>query len=583
MPAKTQTALHELSENLEALEHRIQENEEQSRLAALYQVSRMLGSSLHLQDVLNHVMDAVIELTGAERGFILLRKTGEDDLEFQAGRNIDRENLAAQSMEVSLTVIQQVLETGEGILTTNAQKDPRFSTQDSVISFALRSIMCAPLQSRGETIGVVYVDNRYQSGLFQNADLNLMVTFAAQAAVTIENARLYTQTDQTLAARIAELETLTDIVRAMNSRLNLNHVIKILCEKAMDVIDAVDSWAVLFSPDGTSLLPYGGPQADGPIPLDHPLFAGVIQSGELAQPAVRSNALAKTIVPIHHGEKMIGMLVLETTDLPGEDETAFLMRLASQAASPIENARLYQAVQDANQEKSKFVSVVSHELRLPMTSIKGYTDLIYQEAVGEINEQQRQFLDIVRNNVDRMRILVSDLSDISRIETGKLRLEPISIPLYGFVEQVQTAMLQEIEEREQILSIQVPRDLPRMYADPNRIVQILTNLVSNASKYTPTGGTILVVARQIEDFLRVEVEDNGIGISEEDQALLFSQFFRSEDPKVREQPGWGLGLNVTRYLVEAGGGEIGLESEVGRGSLFWFTVPIATEEAPAVG
>ena len=127
-------------------------------------------------------------------------------------------------MEVSRTVIRQVLESGSGILSTNAQKDPRFSGQVSVINYALRSILCAPLQTRGRTIGVIYVDNRAQIGLFQEDDLSLLETFATQAAVTIENARLYTQTDESLSARITELETFSQINRELNAQLDLDYV-----------------------------------------------------------------------------------------------------------------------------------------------------------------------------------------------------------------------------------------------------------------------------------------------------------------------------------------------------------------------
>ena len=165
-----------------------------------------------------------------------------------------------------------------------------------------------------------------------------------------------------------------------------------------------------------------------------------------------------------------------------------MFHIANRAAAAIENARLYQAVQQANQAKSKFVSVVSHELRIPMTSIQGYTDLPRQEVVGSVNEQQLSFLDVIRNNVVRMGAMVSDLADISRIETGLFRLEYDIISIPRYIEETLSSLRPKIKEKEQTLNIVIASDLPNVYADPNRLVQVLTNLVSNAWKYSPKGG-----------------------------------------------------------------------------------------------
>jgi signal transduction histidine kinase len=218
-------------------------------------------------------------------------------------------------------------------------------------------------------------------------------------------------------------------------------------------------------------------------------------------------------------------------------------------------------------------------LRVPLTSIKGYTDLMRQGAVGPINESQKEFLKIIRNNADRMAALISDLSDISRIERGILRLDPVFIPLHGYVDETIHRLKPDLEGKAQLVNIQVPATLPKVYADPNRLVQILTNLISNAIKYTPEKGTITIQATHTENQARVEVVDNGIGISADDQAKLFSQFFRSESLAVREQTGWGLGLNVTKRLIEVMGGSIGFTSQPGKGSTFWFSLPTQVPEA----
>jgi adenylate cyclase len=164
---------------------------EREELEALYGVSQAIGSSLDLPQVLNEVMDQIIRLTGAERSFLMLVHPDTGELEFQAARNMDRETIASSSFEISRSIVKQVANTGKPIVTTNAQMDPRFKTRESVIGYSLRSILCVPLRARGRVTGVIYADNRIRAGLFSERDLDLLTTFAGQAAVAIENARLF--------------------------------------------------------------------------------------------------------------------------------------------------------------------------------------------------------------------------------------------------------------------------------------------------------------------------------------------------------------------------------------------------------
>jgi PAS domain S-box-containing protein len=179
---------------------------EQNELKALYDISQAVGSSLNLSEVLNEVMDRIIELTGAERSYLMLVDPDSGEMEFRAARNMDRETIDSSSFEISRSVVRQVATSGEPILTTNAQMDPRFKSQESVIGYSLRSILCVPLRLRGRTTGVIYADNRVVTDLFSNQDRDLLVAFAGQAAVAIENARLFES--------IANAKTLMDNVFA---------------------------------------------------------------------------------------------------------------------------------------------------------------------------------------------------------------------------------------------------------------------------------------------------------------------------------------------------------------------------------
>ncbi len=234
----------------------------------------------------------------------------------------------------------------------------------------------------------------------------------------------------------------------------------------------------------------------------------------------------------------------------------------------------FAALQEARQARSKFVSVVTHELRIPMTSIKGYTDLMRSGVVGPINEQQSSFLNIIRNNVERMSALVSDLSDINHMETDRLKLDLKPVSLSDCVEEALLTLKSRLDDKRQRLVCEVPSDLSRVYADASRVTQILSYLIGNANKYTLAEGLINVRAKPQGDSVRTEISDTGIGITTADQAQLFKAFFRSEDAAVRDQPGWGLALHVAKGLVELMGGEIGVQSAIKEGSTFWFTLPV---------
>ncbi|HET9906481.1 MAG TPA: ATP-binding protein [Anaerolineales bacterium] len=231
----------------------------------------------------------------------------------------------------------------------------------------------------------------------------------------------------------------------------------------------------------------------------------------------------------------------------------------------------------ANKSKSEFISVVSHELKLPMTSIKGYSDLMLAGATGPLNENQTSFLTTIRNNVNRMATLVSDLADISRIESGNLRLEARSVPVWDVIDEVVTLTKTQVTEKNQVVTVDIPTELPKAWCDRNRLAQVLTNLVSNANKYTPEGGAIVVQAIRKNGMIQVKVEDNGHGMTLEDQAKLFTKFFRSADDKIREAPGTGLGLSITKNLIELQGGKVWFESEFRKGTSFYFTVPISLD------
>lgn len=245
------------------------------------------------------------------------------------------------------------------------------------------------------------------------------------------------------------------------------------------------------------------------------------------------------------------------------------LNLAHQA----EVADLEGQLQESRKSKSQFVSHVTHELRLPLTSIRGYTDLLRQGIVGPVNEQQHNFLEVIKSNVERMTALISDLADINYLDTGRMKLSPrlvfLDEPIARTVEHLKT----RLAEKEQTIVVELPELTHPVYADEARLQQILTALLNNAWKYTPKGGKITVRASEDANQVHVTVSDTGIGISPIDQEKIFTPFFRSEDEAVREHPGWGLALHLAKRLAEAMDGKMGFESTLHQGSTFWFSLP----------
>jgi signal transduction histidine kinase/CheY-like chemotaxis protein len=243
------------------------------------------------------------------------------------------------------------------------------------------------------------------------------------------------------------------------------------------------------------------------------------------------------------------------------------------------------AEREIAQMKNEFVSTVSHELRTPLTSIKGYVDLILDGETGEINEIQREFLGIVKQNSDRLVALINDMLDISRIESGRihLKIEPLDMLdlIAGGIDTFKAVVSQTGHK----LACALPEDLPLAAGDRDRVGQVMINLISNAIKYSPSGGTVTVGARRRDAQLVVSVGDEGIGISREDQEHLFDQFYRVESSLTREIGGTGLGLSICKTIIELLGGQIWVSSTLGKGSTFSFSLPIAPKElvrTPAV-
>jgi signal transduction histidine kinase/GGDEF domain-containing protein len=247
--------------------------------------------------------------------------------------------------------------------------------------------------------------------------------------------------------------------------------------------------------------------------------------------------------------------------------------------------RANQELKKIDEMKSEFVSVASHELRTPLASIKNAVQLILQGKTGEINENQAKFLSMAERNINRLTSILNSLLDLSRIESGKFDLKFEELDLRGSIEFILSSLKSQADGKSIQLKMDIPEELPMgspsIYGDREKVEQILTNLVGNAIKFTPEGGKISVSAKLFEEdghMVAISVRDSGIGIPEDQLDKIFEKFHQVEDSLRRSITGTGLGLAITKGLVEAHHGRIWVESEVGKGSTFTFTLPMSKGE-----
>jgi nitrogen-specific signal transduction histidine kinase len=250
-------------------------------------------------------------------------------------------------------------------------------------------------------------------------------------------------------------------------------------------------------------------------------------------------------------------------------------------------------LEKANQElrkidamKSEFVSVASHELRTPLAAIKNAVQLMLSGKTGEINENQSKFLSMAERNINRLTNILNDLLNLSRIELGKIELKFGNLELKGIIELTASSLRPQADVKSLQIEVRISEPLPVVYGDPEKIEQILTNLIGNAIKFTPKGGKIIVSAKPLPkekgvgygDQVAVSVKDTGIGIPPEHLDAIFEKFHQVEGSLHRSVSGTGLGLAITKGLVEAHQGKIWVESEIEKGSMFTFTLPLAEGE-----
>ncbi len=584
------------------LEQRVKE------LTVLLGVTKTVTSLLDLNQVLARVVEAAAFISRAEEGALWLLEPGTDHLLLRAEKGLGHPpSPSLVRLQAEDSLVHRAFQDRRPIrLAADAGQDAIQIAPD----YPVRALMMTPLLAKGQPIGILSVANRHGSRPFTADNETMFQALADYAVIAIQNAQVYQATDQALSQRVQELTYLYDIARTVTSTLEQEQVFDLVADRIARMfkveagslllvdeeageLEFVTSWLSDHEPLRRIRLKLGQGIA-GQVALSHqPEIVNDAYSDNrfCTQVDAETGFLTRSIlcVPLLVRDRCIGVIeLLNKLDGPfTQDDAEHLGDVAGPVAIALENARLYAEAQELYRAKSRFVAAVGHQLRSPLTSIKGYTDMLLLSssadsgAADELRDVRGESLKAIKTSAEHLISLMEDLLDIARLETGETQLRRVPVAPKEVITQVVSSFEHRFKDKNVRLNVKTPSRLPSVYVDPERIRQVLSSLLMNAYLYTLPKGRVTVAARA-EDrgvrptdpyWLAISVSDTGIGISPEDRPRVFERFFRADHPLVRYHSGRGLSLSIAKSLVELHGGRIWVESEPGVGSTFTFTLP----------
>ncbi len=539
--------------------------EEHNRTQTLLDIITELSASLDLDLVLNRTLAVLNEAIGAEHSLIMLLRPEESTLYLRASLGYTApppKGGQSTTIKYNEGLAGWVLTRRQSALIPNLLEDERWVQRDGVLT-EHRSAIAVPLMMGEETLGVLILYHR-QIDRFTQHQLELVQATAKQIAVAINNAQLYNLIRD-------QAERLGDMLRTQHVETSRSQAMLEAVADGVLVTDA-NMAITLFNPSAEQILGLRREQI-----LGHTLENFIGLFGKAGQSWVQTiRTWSDDPASYRYGETYAEQIELDDQRVVSVHLSPVLLR--QDFLGTVSIFRDITHLIEVDRLKSEFVATVSHELRTPMTSIKGYVEILLMGAAGALTEQQTHFLQVVKANTERLAVLVNDLLDISRIEAGRVSLSMQPLDIYKIANQsVETIRRRSSDEgRPMEFILNLDADLPAAYGDPDRVQQILDNLVENAYQYTPVNGQVKVSAHRVENDIQIDVTDNGIGILPEDHPRVFERFYRGEDPLVLATSGTGLGLSIVQHLVEMHHGRIWFESAglPGLGSTFSFSLPV---------
>ena len=563
-------------------------------LTVLDEIALAVTSTLGLEEIADRVVAAVQRGLGLEDLQLVLVDGEQMVLKPIGNKAHTSRPQGSLGPQIEQGLVDWVTDHSTALRIGDTSQDPRYAAEVP----GVRSAIVAPLVVGDRVIGVIRATSSHLDA-FSAGDERLITTVARQLAFAIENARLHQETER----RLTEVSTLYELARQMNTSLNVQEVLDSIVWSLKQAVGCRGCSIALLDPVANVLEIRAAAGIADKWKREFELRLGEGIAGRVAlegtpiyvpdvleledfiffDPSVRS----LLTVPLSMQQRVIGTLSVDSdrSRAFSEADERLLTVAATQAAVAIEKARLYANLEqraknlaeayaelkEADRLKDEVVQNVSHELRTPLTFVKGYVQLLLEGNAGELTEEQQEYLGIVAEKTDVITGLVSDimfLQQADRVPGGKT---PVSLTrlawraLRGCAATAEKARLTLVEN--------LPENVPAAAGNEARLLQVFDNLLGNAIKFSPDGGQITVTVEDVGSMVQASVSDQGIGIPKDQQERIFERFYQIDGSARRRFSGAGLGLAIVKRIVETHGGQVWVESEIGEGSTFYFTIP----------
>jgi signal transduction histidine kinase/HAMP domain-containing protein len=621
----------EIKNSYQLLEDKVQQRTRE--LAALFDVAATATQSLDLNPILQEVAEKITDIFELDSTRIYLLDRRQKELRVRAAAGYNPEGFIQRTLGLGQGIVGKAAEIGEPMIFEDVQKDPRYaelSYSRASKGTGYRFFAAIPIKAKGKALGAIACNGRLARRLTEQ-EIRLMSSMADQISPAIDNIHLFEE----LREKTAALEkTNHELLESLEQQTEIAEVLRVMASSPADlkaVMDTILNNALrlckaenggIFTFDGEAFhVAVTTPVSPGlqsylqntPIRpgRETPLrLMGVKKESVHSDDVLRDpvfilpevyrlegfrSALA---VPMLKRNELIGGIVIHRREVRPftEAQIELLTTFANQAAIALENTHLFQELKNRTQElaryneeiktanerlkeldrlKSSFVSNVSHELRTPLTAIESLADNLLDGVTGPLTTKQSNYMNGIKESTERLERLINDLLDLSVIEAGKSGLKPTSFSMASLLREVTDTLKPMAEEKQISLEIASTNGHSLAWADRDKVTQVLTNLIGNAVKFTPHLGKVtMTVSRTQDAWLQVSIADTGPGIPPQEASKIFDEFYQMSRPGREKARGVGLGLAISKKLVEMHGGKIAVDSVVGGGSNFSFTLPV---------
>jgi signal transduction histidine kinase/HAMP domain-containing protein len=622
----------EIKNSYQLLEDKVQQRTRE--LTALFDVAATATQSLDLNPILQEVAEKITDIFGLDSTRIYLLDYQQKELRVRAATGYNPQGFVQRTIGLGQGIVGKAAELGEPLIFEDVQQDPRYaelSHSKASKGTGYRFFAAIPIKGKGKASGAIACNGRLARRLTEQ-EMRLMSSMADQISPAIDNINLFEE----LREKTAALEkTNQELVESLEQQTEIAKVLQVMASSPTElgaVLAAIHNKALrLCDGDSGATFVFDGEQFRLSVPTDNispealaylrdlPIRPGpetplrraglelravyttdIFADPRFSPPEIyrREGICAVVAAPMLKENKLLGAIVLTRREARPftEGQINLMTTFANQAAIALDNVCLFQELTDRTQElaryneeikmaneklkeldrlKSSFVSNVSHELRTPLTAIESLADNLLDGVTGPLTTKQSSYMIGIKESTDRLERLINDLLDLSVIEAGKSGLKPTSFSMTSLLHEVTDTLKPMAEEKQISLEIASTNGRSLAWADRDRITQVLTNLIGNAVKFTPHLGKVtMTVSRAQDAWLQISIADTGPGIPPEEASKIFDEFYQMSRPGREKSKGVGLGLAISKKLVEMHGGKIAVESVLGRGSNFFFTLPV---------